>query len=275
MKLAYQVSTDEVYRQPGVTSYQAEFETSLRALKASGYDDVELMVRDPRKLDFAKVEAAVKKFGFRCPMVCTGEIYGQDKVCFADPKDEVRNEAVSRIKAAVDLASRFGKQINLGRARGGYLPGVVKEVTEKRIFDALREVCEYAERKKVVIALEPVNTLGLNYVNTTLEGLDLVVKVGSPSFRLMVDTAHIHIEDRDIEGALNAAKGFITFVHFADSNRKAPGMGKFDFPSFIRLLKDIGYDGYCSVEVFPVPDQDTALRESIAYLRPLLKGKEE
>ncbi len=270
MKLAYQVSTEEVYRAPGVTSYQGDFDASLRALADCGYDDAELMVRDPRRLDFAKIEASLKEVGFGCPMVCTGEIYGQDRLSFSDPRDEIRDETMARIEAAIDLASRLGGQINLGRARGGYLPGVPKDVTEKRIFDAISEATEYAGRKNVVIALEPVNTLGLNYVNTTTEGLELVKKVGSPHFRLMLDTAHIHIEDRDVEGSVKAAKEFVSFVHFADSNRKYPGCGKFDFPSFIRLLGEIGYDGYCSVEVFPIPDQDTALRESLAYLRPLL-----
>ena len=270
MKLAYQVSTPEVYRLPGITSYQGDFEKSLRALKDHGYDGVELMVRDPRLVDAVELTGLLDKFDYEVPMVCTGEIYGQDKLSFADPRDEVRNEAMDRVKAAVNLAANFGKQINLGRARGGYHPGVDQESTRRRIFDAVREVTDYACKKEVIIALEPVNTLGLNYINTTLEGLEYVKKVGSPYFRLMIDTAHMHIEDPDIEESVRKGIEYITFVHLADSNRKYPGAGKFDFPCFIRLLKGAGYDGWVSVEAFPVPDQDTALKKSFENIHPLL-----
>nr|MBP7495991.1 hypothetical protein [Spirochaetales bacterium] len=80
MKLCYQVSTPEVYRAPGVTSYQGDFRESLDALVACGYDDVELMVRDPRQLNFREIETIVRGHHYTVPMICTGEIYGQDKL---------------------------------------------------------------------------------------------------------------------------------------------------------------------------------------------------
>jgi sugar phosphate isomerase/epimerase len=270
MKLCYQVSTPEVYRAPGVTSYQGDFRESLDVLAACGYDDVELMVRDPRKLNFKEIEAAVQEHHYTVPMICTGEIYGQDKLSFADPNDSVRNEALERVKATIDLAALFGRQINLGRVRGGYLPGINPAETYERIFQAICEITAYAEKKNVIIALEPVNTLGLNFINTTLEGLEFVQKVGSSAFRLMVDTAHMYIEDKDIEESLQRCREYITFVHLADSNRKYPGAGKFDFLSFFRILNEIGYDGSVSVEVFPLPDQDTALKKSYEYIKSLL-----
>lgn len=270
MRLCYQVSTPEVYRMPGVTSYQGDFEESLGALKACGYDGVELMVRDPKKVDAGEIARALEKYGYEVPMVCTGEVYGQDKLSFADPDDGRRDEAVARIRAAVDLASLFGKQINLGRARGGYLPGIPADVTYPRIYESILRVTDYAAKKDVLIALEPVNTLGLNFINSTLEGLDFVKKVNSPHFRLMLDTAHMHIEDRDIGESVRQSRDFVTFVHLADSNRRYPGAGVFDFPAFIRLLRDVKYEGDLSVEAFPMPDQDTALTKSYEYIRPLL-----
>ncbi|MBP7494335.1 MAG: sugar phosphate isomerase/epimerase [Spirochaetales bacterium] len=270
MKLCYQVSTPEVYRAPGVTSYQGDFRESLDALVACGYDDVELMVRDPRQLNFREIETIVRGYPYTVPMICTGEIYGQDKLSFADPNDAIRNEALERVKASIDLAALFGRQINLGRVRGGYLPGIDTKTTYERIFRAICEITAYAEKTNVIVALEPVNTLGLNFINTTLEGLAFVQRVGSPAFRLMVDTAHMYIEDRDIEDSLKQCREYITFVHLADSNRKYPGAGKFDFPSFFKILNEIGYEGDVSVEVFPLPDQDTALKKSYEYIKPLL-----
>ena len=270
MKLSYQVSTPEVYALPGITSYQGDFETSIKALKDAGYDGIELMVRDPRAFDGKEISRLLEKHNYEASMVCTGEVYGQDKLSFGDPDDTRRDEAMARIKAAIDLAHSLGTQINLGRARGGYLPDQPQERTYNRIFDGVQRVTEYAARKNVVIALEPVNTLGLNFINSTAEGIEYVKKVASPHFKLMLDTGHMHIEDKDIEAAVKNSISMVSFVHLVDSNRRYPGAGVFDFPAFIGYLKKAGYTGYLSVEVFSLPDQDTALRKSSEFIRPLL-----
>ena len=46
----------------------------------------------------------------------------------------------------------------------------------------------------------------------------------------MPDVFHMNIEDASIGGSLKAAKDVIAYVHFADSNRWAPGDGHLDFP---------------------------------------------
>ncbi len=273
MKLCYQVSTPEVRVAPGVTSYQGDLRTSLRALAAVGYDDVELMVRDPRLIDRRALDSALAECGYGAPMICTGEIFGQDRLSFADPNDEVRDEAILRVKAAIDLAGGLGRRTSIGRVRGGYQPGIAPEQTRGRILAALREVVEHAERRSVVVALEPVNTLALNYINSTSQGLELVEQIGSPSFTLMLDTAHMHIEDPDIEESVRASAGRVSWVHLADSNRRYPGSCKFDFPAFLRMLRAVGYDGWLSVEAFSMPDQETALRKSYEYLKPLISGR--
>jgi sugar phosphate isomerase/epimerase len=71
------------------------------------------------------------------------------------------------------------------------------------------------------------------------------------------------------------SRDFITFVHLADSNRKCPGFGKFDFADFISLLDEAGYDGFMSIEAFSIPDQDTALKKGIEYVRPLMAKRSE
>ena len=270
MKLSYQVSTPEVYQRIGVTSYQGDFAKAIQALHECGYDGVELTVRDPKKVDLSSICRVLDMYRYEVPMICTGELYGQDKLSFGDPDDEIREEALSRVKGIIDMSCNFSRLINLGRVRGAMLPGLDNGTTIERICSGLREVTEYAEMKDVVIAFEPVNTLALNYINSTLEGLELVKSINSPHFQLMVDTAHIHIEDKDVRESMFASKDFLVYVHLADSNRKYPGAGVFDFPAFMKLLREIGYDDWVSVEAFPIPDQDTALHASYAYIKPLL-----
>ena len=270
MRLSCQVSTDEVYRKAGVTSYQGDLEEVFPRLAGWGYQGIELTVREPSAVDCRRIETLSAQYQLPITMICTGELYGQDRLSFSDPDPKVRAEALRRFKGAVDLAERFGVDVNLGRVRGGIAQGEPPEVQVHRIESALREVADYAENKGVTIVLEPVNTLALNYINTTEEGLSLVEKISSASFQLMVDTAHLHIEDRDVPGILKQAMPHIRYVHLADSNRKYPGGGVFRFSEFISLLEELGYEGWLSVEVFPLPDQDTAFRLASQNILPLI-----
>jgi sugar phosphate isomerase/epimerase len=52
---------------------------------------------------------------------------------------------------------------------------------------------------------------------------------------------------------------------------RGPGFGDVDFKPILRTLKEVGYNGYVSVEVFDFkPDPETIARESLRYLKASL-----
>ena len=53
-------------------------------------------------------------------------------------------------------------------------------------------------------------------------------------------------------------------VHFADSNRRAIGLGHTDIAPIAAALRDIGYAGYLSAEILPLPDAETAAAQTMA-----------
>jgi sugar phosphate isomerase/epimerase len=75
-----------------------------------------------------------------------------------------------------------------------------------------------------------------------------------------------------IGGELTKYTDDIAYIHFADSDRRAPGQGHIDFERILEALRRAGYDGWIAVEILPVPDPDTAARQAIEYLRPLIGG---
>jgi sugar phosphate isomerase/epimerase len=56
-------------------------------------------------------------------------------------------------------------------------------------------------------------------------------------------------------------------IHFADTNRHAVGCGHLDFAPIASALREIGFAGFVSAEVLPLPDADTAARQSIESFR--------
>ena len=271
MRLCYQVATPEVIPAPGVTAYQGDIDHSFARVKECGYEGVELMVCDPRKIQVSQLSRLCEKYHLEIPMVCTGEVFGQGNVCFSHPNPAVREDAIARCKAAVDVAALFGAQINIGRVRGGYLWGEDPEGCRQRSMDGMREVAEYAGTKGVIMALEPVNSIAINFINTTQEGIEIVKEINCPSCKLMLDTNHMYIEDMDMVQSVYQAKEYLSYVHVVDSNRLYPGNRKLDFHEILQALQDIGYSGWLSVEVFQRPNQDVALEKSIDYLKNEIK----
>ena len=87
---------------------------------------------------------------------------------------------------------------------------------------------------------------------------------------MMIDTFHMNIEDADMWGSIHQAKDYIIHVHYSDNNRLAPGMGHFNFPKMTKVLQEINYKGYISVEILPIPDSYTAAKQAIISIKSYL-----
>ena len=137
-------------------------------------------------------------------------------------------------------------------------------------MDAFRQLASYAEDKGVTIALEPVNFLQCNFINSTAEGRDIVDRVGYQNFRIMLDVFHMNIQDADIFKEIQRSKGYFSYVHLCDNNRLYPGHCGLDFPKIMQSLHAVDYEDYVSVEVLQFPSGDIALTKSAQCLLPLL-----
>ncbi|MCJ7708999.1 MAG: sugar phosphate isomerase/epimerase, partial [Anaerolineales bacterium] len=108
-----------------------------------------------------------------------------------------------------------------------------------------------------------------NFLNTIAETLEFIDTVGAPNLGLLVDTFHMNIEEASMTGPLIAAGNRLWHVHLVDSNRCAPGMGHTDFAPIVSALVAVGYSGYLSGEILPVPDDETAAAHWIQAVRRL------
>ncbi|MBO1264309.1 sugar phosphate isomerase/epimerase [Proteiniclasticum sp. SCR006] len=272
MRLCYQVATPDVKIDDSVTAYQGPLEKSFKDLSALGYDGVELMTLNPKELDWEEVKSLLEKYHLKAALVCTGEIFGQLKLSYTDPDAEIRKEAIRRTKEIIDFAGFLGSDINIGRIRGQYNKVLSRKETWDLAVAAFKEISIYAQEKKVRIALETVTIMQTNFINTLEEGLQMVKDVDEENFRLMMDIFHLNLEEKDIYDAIRAYKDYNIHVHLADNNRRYPGHCGLDFEKIIRTFRECGYDGTYSTEIFQIPDQEVAARESIRHLRPILNA---
>lgn len=84
--------------------------------------------------------------------------------------------------------------------------------------------------------------------------------------RLLCDLFHMSIEEADLAATLTAVGDRLGHVHWADSNRQAIGFGHTAVEPVVAALGRIGYAGYLSAEVFPLPTAVAAARQTITSL---------
>ena len=243
-----------------------------KAAKAArlGYDGIELMVRDPAGLDWKSVKATLEAAGLEVPQVVTGELFGADGLCLVTADADLRRRAEERTRSVIDLAAYLGAMVNIGRLRGQLkFLGDVPDPWAIAV-DRLRSVVTYAAEQGAKITLEPINRYETDFVFSAADGMRLVEDLDCDNFGLMLDLFHMNIEDVSIEEGLRQAGERLWHLHIADSNRRYPGSGHLDFDSIFATLADMGYQGYVSAEILPVPDPDTAAQKTIDFLQTYL-----
>jgi len=267
MKKSIVVSTQQTNF--SALAFKEDLEINVKKISEFGFDGVELAIRDPKYLEKEKIIQLIKDCHLEVPAIGTGQAWGEEGLSFSDPNEIVRKMAVERIIEQIKFASYFGSQVIIGLIRGIVKEGVAREDAEAWATSCLRECARFAQEENVKLTLEPVNRYESNFINSLEEGVEFIKKINKPNIGLLADTFHMNIEEASIYESLKQAKEYITHVHFADSNRWAPGYGHLDFPKIVDTLKEIGYQGYVSAEILPLPNQTAAAEMTIKTLNLL------
>lgn len=174
---------------------------------------------------------------------------------------------------SVDLCAELG---------GAYLvhgsPGqrrVANSDDAKRVEEAWAAVAAASEKAGVVYCLEPLARPDCNFINTLSEAEAIVRRIGSPAFRLMVDTLASSLEEKEpVADAIRRwmPTGLMAHVQFNDRNRRGPGEGADRFAPVVQALRDTGYEGWVAMEPFVYePDGPTCAARMIGYVQGLLE----
>ena len=138
--------------------------------------------------------------------------------------------------------------------------------------ESLNELGQQAAALNVSLIYEPLNRYETNLATTMAEGVELLRSLETDNVRLLADLFHMNIEESCIAGGLKDGGKHIGHVHFVDSNRQAAGRGHIDFAPVAQALADIGYQGYCSAEAFPIPDSVEAARQTMETFRSVFQS---
>jgi D-psicose/D-tagatose/L-ribulose 3-epimerase len=113
-----------------------------------------------------------------------------------------------------------------------------------------RAAAEHAQTHDVTIAVEYLNRFEMYLINDAADAAALVREVDHPNCRLMYDTFHAHIEEKDPRAALQACRDVLVHVHASENDRGTPGSGQVAWDDTFSALHEIGYDGWIVIEAF-------------------------
>ena len=133
--------------------------------------------------------------------------------------------------------------------------------------DLLSSVVPSLERYGIRIAIEPLGPQEGNFLNHAFQARKLIDMIGSPQIQLHLDVKAMSSEGEAIESIIRENSDMFMHFHANDPNLLGPGMGEVDQKPIFAALKEIGYSGWVSVEVFDYsPGVETILSESMANM---------
>ena len=269
MKLALATQTPEVTVVPAVALLSGSFVERLEKAQRLGYDGVELMLARPAELDAGELRAQLLMYDLDAAAIASGPIFMQDQITLLASSTDAALQATRRLEELIDLAAALeAPVVTIGSFRGR-LAWAGGPSASSILRDHLRSAADHACQLGVRLALEPLNRYETDLIQNSAEGLQFLRETPHPNLGLLLDSFHMNIEEDDIPAALQRvyAAGKLFHIHLGDSNRLPPGRGHFNFAGLVRTLEALGYSGYLSAELFPVPDPDTAARLTVEHMR--------
>lgn len=131
----------------------------------------------------------------------------------------------------------------------------------------LLEAAEIAQKKDVVISLEPNPTIyNTNYINTTREAIDVLHRLNHPNLKLNLDLGTM-IENNESADVLCGNVPLINHVHISEPHLAAIRSHRIHF-EVLELLCQNHYEGYVSIEMGNKGDLST-VEKAMRYVLDL------
>jgi sugar phosphate isomerase/epimerase len=256
--------------QGGPFVYWGSLEESMRSAKVLGFDAIEIFPPSPDYFQTVDARTLARQIGLEIAAVGTGAGWLKHKLSLADADPQVRTRAMEFLTSMLVVATQLGAPMIIGSMQGRSVPGVSKTQAKEFLREGLERLDAQAKAIGGNILYEPLNRYETDQCNTLAQGTELIC--GLSSTKLLADWFHMNIEEADMVESILKAGTAIGHVHFADTNRLAVGSGHLSVQPLIDALGQIGYRGFLSAEVFPLPDSQSAAERTIRSFKQSVRS---
>ncbi len=234
----------------------------IDALAKAGFDGVEVPVHAHDVGHYRELRKKLDDLGLHSTITT---VLPGPETDFISPEPASRAGALDYLRRSIDCAHALGAEVVAGpfyQPLGCFSGEPPTEEEKARVAEGHRRAAEHAAGAGLMLAMEALNRFECYLFNTMADGVAHVRRVDHPNLRMMYDTFHANIEEKDPLGALDEFHSWIAHVHISENDRGTPGRGHTPIQETIRKMRAHGYDGWFTIEAFgrSLPDVAAATR---------------
>lgn len=254
-----------------LTDGRMSFEGWIRdaaALGGEGVEHYDGFFRSLEPKDVDPIVRAMEETGQVTSMIC----FSPD---FTHPDPDERRRQVERQKQAIDLTVRMGAR-HCRTLSGQRYPDLSRADGIARTVDGIRRSLEYAERKNVILCMENHYKDGTwrypEFAQPEDIFLEIIGQIDSPHFGVQYDPSNAFVGGFDPVKFLEKVRHRVVTMHASDRylapgatlddlktgdgslgyaaalKHGETGKGLNDYDAIFRLLAEVNYEGWISVE---------------------------
>jgi len=234
----------------------------LPSIRQHGFDGVELPLIRPAQLPVAEIRRGLEENELAC--TCCSVLPAELSAISDDAA--VRRATRAHLADCVRAASQLGAKIIAGPLYSpvGYLPGRRRTEDEwNRAVECYQSLGDTLRSHGITIAIEFLNRFETYFLNTAADAVRLAAAIDHPNVGILFDTFHANIEEKNVAAGLRTVAPYLKHVHACENDRGTPGTGHIDWPGVFEALRDIGYDGWVTIESFGFALGDLSAAASI------------
>jgi sugar phosphate isomerase/epimerase len=208
---------------------------------------------------------------FNLPICGLHWVLVQAEGMYLNHNDEtIRRRTTKYLCDLVDFCADVGgKVIVVGSPKQrNLLPGVTAAQAWDWATATFADAATHAATRGVTLCIEPLSTAETDFINTAAEAIRFAEQFRSPNFQIILDVKAMCAEAKPIPQIIRESWPHFAHFHANDKNLKGPGFGDVDFKPIAAALKEVGYQGYVSVEVFKFEEgAEVIATKSLEYLK--------
>ena len=230
------VLTRRMLRRWGGTTAQRRILEEM--IKRLGFDGVELPIFNTN-LDYAAWGKKLDSLGLGRTAVTVRGVEDNP----ISPDASVRAQGVENTKRVLDCCAAVGATTLVGPYHSalGAFSGKGPTADEWHWgIESMRQVAEHAGKVHVTLGVEALNRFETYLLNTHADSAKFVREVNHPNCRMMYDTFHANIEEKNLAAAMQSCWDQVVHVHISENDRSTPGEGHVDWATTFKTLKELG-----------------------------------
>ena len=230
-------------------------------LEKTGFDGVEIPLFAGDAAHYKKLRKELDNEGLGCTAVTCASPTANP----ISPDPGLRRAGLDHIKWAIDMTAIMGGGFLCGPYHSplAVFSGQGPTADEKKwAAEVIRDAAGYGQKAGVMLAIEYLNRFECYFLTTARDTRAFVQQVDHPNFRMMYDTFHANIEEKNIPETIAAVADSFVHVHISENDRGTPGTGHVHWDETFKALRKVKYDGWMVIEAFSraLPDLAAATK---------------